>query len=241
MLKFFRSIRQKLIDQKKFKNYLLYAIGEILLVMIGILLALQVNNWNERRKTKDTFKDTLQTIATDLQRDTIAAAQWIKIIEYTREASKKIIAKEITAENFHEFPQSRSIVTIYQPFNIQTKGFDILKRITSPQTNEKDSLYADLTQFYALFIPNIDKSNERLERIVLENLDDFKEFSWFVDWTQGKVTDDMISYFSTSEDYRKKVAAYDVLAAGNHLLLIKSYTENAKVLLEQIEKRLVED
>jgi len=46
MIKFFRKIRQKLLTENKFSKYLKYAIGEILLVVIGILIALQVNNWN---------------------------------------------------------------------------------------------------------------------------------------------------------------------------------------------------
>lgn len=46
MIKFFRHIRQKLISEGKTRKYFQYAIGEILLVMIGILLAIQVNNWN---------------------------------------------------------------------------------------------------------------------------------------------------------------------------------------------------
>lgn len=49
MLKFFSHIRKKLIEQSKVRNYFIYAIGEILLVVIGILIALQVNNWNEER------------------------------------------------------------------------------------------------------------------------------------------------------------------------------------------------
>ena len=49
MLRFFRSIRKKLIEQDNIRKYLLYAVGEILLVVIGILIALQVNNWNEER------------------------------------------------------------------------------------------------------------------------------------------------------------------------------------------------
>ena len=52
MLKFFRRIRQKLISEGNLKRYLLYAIGEILLVVIGILIALQINNWNEANKNK---------------------------------------------------------------------------------------------------------------------------------------------------------------------------------------------
>jgi hypothetical protein len=50
MIHFFRRIRQGLLSQNRFSKYLLYAIGEILLVVIGILIALQVSNWNEERK-----------------------------------------------------------------------------------------------------------------------------------------------------------------------------------------------
>ena len=49
MIKFFRKIRQKLLVENRFKKYLLYAIGEIILVVIGILIALQINNWNQNR------------------------------------------------------------------------------------------------------------------------------------------------------------------------------------------------
>ena len=52
MIKFFRRIRQQLLGEGKTGKYLKYALGEILLVMVGILLALQVNNWNEGRKEK---------------------------------------------------------------------------------------------------------------------------------------------------------------------------------------------
>ena len=51
MIKFFRKIRQKLLSENKFSKYFIYAIGEIILVVIGILIALQVNNWNEERKS----------------------------------------------------------------------------------------------------------------------------------------------------------------------------------------------
>jgi hypothetical protein len=49
VIKFFRKIRQRLVTENKFSKYMLYAIGEITLVVIGILIALQINNWNENR------------------------------------------------------------------------------------------------------------------------------------------------------------------------------------------------
>ena len=68
MLRFFRHIRKKLIEQDKVRNYIWYALGEIFLVMIGILLALQVNNWNEEWKEKKLSDEYLSRIAEDLDR-----------------------------------------------------------------------------------------------------------------------------------------------------------------------------
>ena len=66
MIKFFRKIRQRLLTENKFSKYLLYAIGEIALVMIGILLALQVNNWNELRKKEQAEIQLYHKIIADL-------------------------------------------------------------------------------------------------------------------------------------------------------------------------------
>jgi len=59
MIKFFRKIRQKLLSENKIGNYLIYAFGEIVLVVIGILIALQINNWNEFRKERKIEKELI--------------------------------------------------------------------------------------------------------------------------------------------------------------------------------------
>jgi len=71
MITLFRRIRQKLIDSGSITKYLLYAIGEILLVVIGILIALQVNNWNEERKDRSRADQYLTSLRMDLQEDLI--------------------------------------------------------------------------------------------------------------------------------------------------------------------------
>jgi len=73
MIKFFRNIRQKLLNEGKTTNYLKYAIGEIVLVVIGILIALQINNWNENQKNKIIGKQYLRGIKEDLKEDLIHA------------------------------------------------------------------------------------------------------------------------------------------------------------------------
>ena len=69
MLRFFRQIRKQLMEQNKVRSYFFYAIGEIALVMIGILLALQVNNWNENNKKNDLKREYTMSLISDLQLD----------------------------------------------------------------------------------------------------------------------------------------------------------------------------
>ena len=69
MLKFFRKIRQNLISSGKTASYLKYAIGEIILVVIGILIALQINNWNESRKLVIEEKQYYKNIKRQLNED----------------------------------------------------------------------------------------------------------------------------------------------------------------------------
>lgn len=67
MIKFFRHIRQRLLSENKFSKYLLYAMGEIILVVIGILIALQINNGNEQRKERAREINYLMNLKADLQ------------------------------------------------------------------------------------------------------------------------------------------------------------------------------
>lgn len=69
MIKLFRKIRQKLLSESKFSKYLLYAIGEIILVVIGILIALQINTWNENNKRKKKEQVLLHELKDNLKSD----------------------------------------------------------------------------------------------------------------------------------------------------------------------------
>ena len=71
MIKFFRRIRQQLLGEGKTSKYIKYALGEILLVMIGILLALQVNNWNEDKKSSVRERIYLKSLLGDMQNNLI--------------------------------------------------------------------------------------------------------------------------------------------------------------------------
>jgi hypothetical protein len=75
MIKFFRKIRQNLLSKGKTGKYFKYAIGEIVLVVIGILIALQINTWNESRKQKQIEKQVLKSLFQEIEKDKTALKQ----------------------------------------------------------------------------------------------------------------------------------------------------------------------
>ena len=100
MIKFFRKIRQGLVSQNKFNKYLIYAIGEIILVVIGILIALQINNWNEERKsanyTKLLFNKTLQELKFNIEK----ANHVVRFYRGQDSIYYKVINKKATKDDY---------------------------------------------------------------------------------------------------------------------------------------------
>lgn len=104
MIKFFRRVRQKLLSENKFSKYLLYAIGEIVLVVIGILIALQINNWNENRKNKIAEADYYCRILDDFELNE-------KLIDETSALiSNKIKLSKALISDLNKIPNDRSII-----------------------------------------------------------------------------------------------------------------------------------
>jgi hypothetical protein len=81
MLKIFRTIRQKFLQEGKIANYIKYGIGEIFLVVIGILIALSINTWNENRKLDQQEKSYLNRLIQENKSDVLTFAAEIERLE----------------------------------------------------------------------------------------------------------------------------------------------------------------
>ncbi len=105
MLKFFRKIRQKLLSENKFSKYILYAIGEIILVVIGILIALQINNWNEARKISSSEVSYLNALKAEFEVNQSKLQSVTRInennLKYARELSE-LMGKDDSAISVKE-------------------------------------------------------------------------------------------------------------------------------------------
>jgi hypothetical protein len=85
MIKFFRKIRYDLMEKNKTGKYFKYAVGEIILVVIGILIALQINNWNEKKNNINQAEKHLETISLNLKDDILQAEKLLSETQTTIE------------------------------------------------------------------------------------------------------------------------------------------------------------
>ncbi len=91
MLSFFKNIRRRILSENKFSKYLFYAFGEIVLIMAGIFMALQLQNWNENRKKDEQFNDMMNKVYTALQDDLSNLKSVLGFIEHSIQATDQLL------------------------------------------------------------------------------------------------------------------------------------------------------
>ncbi len=148
MIPIFRKIRKKMADDNKPVKYLRYAIGEIVLVVIGILIALQINNWNENRKEINIEKKILVEISKGLKQDLIdiksnmsAHTAGLQACKYYR---KIFINKKVQPDsiNYYFSYLTRGYISIQNRSgyeSLKSRGLELIK---------EDSLRSDIIKLY---------------------------------------------------------------------------------------------
>lgn len=154
MIKFFRKIRQKLLSENKFSKYLLYAIGEIILVVIGILIALSINSWHKGRIDKKSESKYLTDIKKEIQNNSSILNFYINNrLPYKFEGL--LSAKKYNEENV-EIIDTISFLNTVTKGGMITSGLGILSRNTynellstgNFQLISKDSIKIKVKKYY---------------------------------------------------------------------------------------------
>lgn len=127
MIKFFRQIRQTLIMENKTSKYFKYAIGEIVLVVIGILIALQINNWNELKKTSILETKILKELHSNILQDIDEIHSDLTFMDSITKACATIKTYLETHDSPNEFFfKTLSILRITPHFDPNKSGYQLL-------------------------------------------------------------------------------------------------------------------
>ena len=157
MIKFFRNIRRRLLRENKFIRYLIYAVGEIILVVIGILIALQINNSNQNRVDRKFEKTMLTEIRKSLETDSLMHELLTQRAKVKEEGIDKLLFM-ISSNNIYA---DSTLLKIYNDmslrflFNYSKGGYEGL-RSSGLDKIINDSLRNNLIQTYEMWFPRLE-------------------------------------------------------------------------------------
>ena len=167
MITLFRRFRQRLLSENKFSKYFIYAIGEIILVVIGILIALSINNWNENNKLQAQELKILKQIKTDLienKNEIIELRQRISINSF---AMDTIVAKLKRKEYDVAFDINTTLIHRKSYFNNANSGYQLIGNSSSTIISN-DSILKGVLQLYEKDFVNIN-NRQNLMNTTIDN------------------------------------------------------------------------
>lgn len=222
MIKFFRKIRQNLLIENKTSKYFKYAIGEIVLVVIGILIALQINNWNDHQKNLKYKKEIILLIDQNLKSDSIAISKSLNKSKIAINYTIRLL-EEVKSKNYADslnFWMGKIIR--FERFKSQSSAFEVLKS-KGIDIIEDNELQLALISFYDQSLFNIYQSLEDVEQ------------SFQDDW-MPVLKEEMIDY--KWDKFCKPINSEKFFEKSSTITLFKLYNDNREGGIFNLESAL---
>lgn len=189
-------------------KYLLYAFGEIILVVIGILLALNINNRNQQQINEDKITTILKEIQQDLVGDVALSKEIFDMFIIDDSIQDLILNNKYTYDDY-KFRKAVRLPFWYVDFVINTNGYDNLMRNLDNVPEKYKPIIKDLKNLYIEKKAGIDVFNARIRETVYKNIDHvWTTYDWNRDWQMGKQTDEAYNYFLNASEYKNMVLLY---------------------------------
>ncbi|MGB5646716.1 MAG: DUF6090 family protein, partial [Muriicola sp.] len=222
MIKFFRKIRFDLMENNKTAKYLAYAIGEIVLVVLGILIALQLNNHNEILKSKKFEQEIIFLINQNLEQDSIALSARLfeaKLANHYTDSLLAQVANKNYADNLNEWMGK---IICFERFQSQSSAFEVLKAKGIENVTD-NQLQLELISYYDEYLFSLYKSLEDVE------------YSFKTDWIPVLKTQFLDFKW---RGYSVPIDSKSFFEDKSNIVLFKLFRDNRDGEIEQMEANL---
>jgi len=238
MIKFFRKIRQNLLMENKTGKYFKYAIGEIVLVVIGILIALQINNWNEKRLQSQSLKNIYTIIAEDLKNDIADINLILKKKKEIEPVFNKILDGLMTKEDYNNCIGCQWFIIGGPDLTIEKRGYNLLNNFDTSKI-KADSLTIKIVQFYTKQLTDLNVDNNLRSNDIAKNINDWKDnYEWYSDYITNRNIDGFIEYAINNHDYVNRTANYYMLNYTIYIPKLEAFNFEAQDILKQLEEKI---
>ncbi len=242
MIKFFRHIRQRLLTENKFSKYLLYALGEIILVVIGILIALQINNWNESQKINEKEISIAKELYVELNENLISIKDQLKLWENRDAKISEVItlteSDNVTLTN-REFDSILIYVIAYNNFKLKQSKFQRIISLENFEFKKSPKLINDLlslNDMYTTLMEYYMQNDENYYKLLQPYLIDNYSVENFNNIIIRKKAESKVNYNKLLDDLKFANIIHSVRGSSAPFVQrIKATIKKIEALIKQLE------
>ena len=254
-MKFFKRIRQTFLKENKLKKYLIYDIGEIILVVIGILIALGANNYNENNKARAQSKEFLKDMVEDLASDTVYLSNMLPTLEKQLSYEDWLINTS-TIELSDIDSLKAAVNNVKWTFLINNRSFQNIQNSDGNTLSGYEHLYSAISDYYTIVNNKVVFNNEieiqksttkdAFEEVIYQNLfistkqyDDYSGFKVGIDLNTPLLVGDFGEIQKSLSEISTKNSLYERYTRHNFQYLTLYFCDlEAKKLIHLIQENL---
>lgn len=224
---------------QRFKRFIVKAIGEVLLLVIGILIALKINNLNNDYQLRQKIRATYTQVENELKESIANADQLLAYYKEEREVTDAFMKGQYSLEDYAN-PENRILQSLglnFKKMVINTNGFDKLKNYSEGFTSKELKKYGKLQELYIDKKGIIDQLNDQIAAHVFDVIDRLSANQpWFANYIHnGDYSKETIQYFATNQQNKNDIALYSLLTHKNHFRLIEDFKVHAEKCLKDLK------
>lgn len=234
MAKLFRKGRFQFFAGKGLGQYLLYILLEMALVVAGILIALGINNRNERAKNEIKAKAILEEVRRDLKNNLSEMESFKFTLEQKDSLIRRVMLDSVDREDYRTDFNYAGLTMTYASIGFQKNGFSNMTRQSNLFNRSYDEVFTQLETIYEEDYKMIESMQERWSDLVISTIEGWaKDFPWMYRLSRGEMTDEALDYFTESPFYLNSVDIYRTYAIVNILpATMESEIQTALCLVE---------
>jgi len=222
---------------KKKSNFIVYALKEIFFVVIGILIAVSINNWNEKRKERAELNQILLKVKDDLRTDIAKVDEVISHYERVDTIFQNVLQSKYVKSDYENNPGLQYLIFGFPELSFTKRGKSLLEDFKGDMGSGSEAVVQDIIEFYNVQLWEIKVDDDIRAEDLKENFSHWKKnSSWWFDYVQLNLSDEFVDYAINSKDYKTRVATAQFYAYKVYLPEIAKFKNLGNKLIDEIEQ-----
>ncbi|NRA93033.1 MAG: hypothetical protein HRU26_10200 [Psychroserpens sp.] len=241
-IKLFNGKRSKLLDTKQFRKYLIYAIGEIILVVVGILIAIGINNWKTEKADLLELDRIIEVVESDLNKDLEETSFLLNQEEDSYDLLRKVLYEPKFKDSIRDCEPCKYLFLAGSVLKFHYKGHTLLKnfnkevKVGNPKVDSIINFYDSYKRSY------FEIQNDLIIDEVIANSRYLRDnHEWFTDYIGKGICNEACKDYFESPLYFNRLTFFEALYYDGYIPFIEDYNNDIEKLLEFLKTSSNED